>query len=271
MPPTGGARWIAGPERRTTRLTPEEGLADDAAIRAAGEFCRPPMFPTNNVPNNEGECRQIRPAPRLRRSFEVTKPVARARIYTSGLAYNDLSLNGTRTGGSVLDPGFTDYSRTVLYTTHDVTRLLRRGENVLASELGSGQFDNATRTWDWGWDIAEWRATPRLRLDLWITYTDGSEQLVELRRLLAREHRRARSATTATTSGRPTTRGARSPGWNRPGFDAAAGRPRGRSTRRPGHSAPSAQEPIRVVGERGLRARAPSRRRASSSTTSVRT
>ena len=37
--------WIAGPERRTTRLTPEEGVADDAEIRAAGEFCRPPRLP----------------------------------------------------------------------------------------------------------------------------------------------------------------------------------------------------------------------------------
>ena len=32
--------------------------------------------------------------------------------------------------------------------------------------LGSGHFDDAARTWDWGWEDAEWRATPRLRLDL---------------------------------------------------------------------------------------------------------
>lgn len=213
--------WIAGPERNTTRLTPEQGVADDAAIRAAGEFCRPPMFPTNNIPNNEGECRQIRPAPRLRKAFEVTKPVAKARVYSAGLAYNDLSLNGRRTASTVLDPGFSDYSRTVLYTTHDVTQLLRRGENVLATELGSGQFDNPTRTWDWGWDIAEWRATPRLRLDLWITYADGSEQVIS-----------SDPSWKASVAG-PTrydsfyvgeTYDARReiPGWDRPGFDAGA-------------------------------------------------
>ncbi len=241
--------WIAGPERLTTRLTPQEGQADDAAIRAAGEFCRPPMFPTNNVPNNEGECRQIRPAPRLRRSFDVTKPVARARIYTSGLAYNDLSLNGTRTGGSVLDPGFTDYSRTVLYTTHDVTRLLRRGENVLASELGSGQYDNATRTWDWGWDIAEWRATPRLRLDLWITYADGSEQLVSTddswRVSTAGPVRYDSYYVGETYDARREI-----PGWNRPGFDAAAW-PAARTVDAPaGALRAQRQEPIRVVATR---------------------
>ena len=78
----------------------------------------------------------------------------------------------------MLDPGFTDYSRTVLYTTRDVTALLRQGENVIAAELGSGHFDDAAKTWDWGWDVAQWRATPRLRLDLYIRFTDGSEQFV---------------------------------------------------------------------------------------------
>ena len=52
-------QWIAGPERRVTRLTPAEGVADDADIIAAGEFCRPPQWPTApNVP--------LIPATRLR-------------------------------------------------------------------------------------------------------------------------------------------------------------------------------------------------------------
>ena len=114
----------------------------------------------------------------LRKSFTVAKPVARARIYSSGLGYHDLSVNGTRASDSVLDPQFTDYSKTVLYTTADVTALLRQGENVLASELGAGKFDDAARTWDWGWHKAQWRATPRLRLDLYVTYTDGTEMVV---------------------------------------------------------------------------------------------
>ena len=57
----------------------------------------------------------------------------------------------------MLDPGFTDYTKTVLYTTHDVTALLRQGENVIAAMLGSGHFDDAARTWDWGWENAQWR------------------------------------------------------------------------------------------------------------------
>jgi alpha-L-rhamnosidase len=174
-------QWIAGPER-TRVLMSAEGEADDARIRAAGEFCRPVAWLTTGfaarVPNNQGECREVRPAPMLRKSFRITKPVAKARVYSSGLAYNLLTVNGTAASDSLLDPGFTNYGKTVLYTTQDVTTLLRPGENVIAAELGSGHFDDATRTWDWGWDEAEWRATPRLRLDLYVTYTDGSEDLV---------------------------------------------------------------------------------------------
>ena len=103
-------------------LTPEEGRADDARIRAAGELCRPVGWPTEGragqLRNDQGECREIRPTPMLRKSFEVEKPVARARVYSAGLAYNDLRINGEAASDSVLDPGFTDYGKTVLYTTH---------------------------------------------------------------------------------------------------------------------------------------------------------
>ncbi|HEX7979717.1 MAG TPA: family 78 glycoside hydrolase catalytic domain, partial [Gemmatimonadaceae bacterium] len=173
--------WIAGPERAKS-LTPEEGVADDARIRAAGEFCRPAAWPTVPLmrlrPSDQGECRELRPAPMLRRSFIVRKPVARARLYASGLGYGDFTLNGKRVSDRVLDPQFTDYTKTVLYTTTDVTSLVRRGENVVGAVLGSGKFDDAARTWDWGWEKAEWRATPRLRADLVITYTDGTTQTV---------------------------------------------------------------------------------------------
>jgi alpha-L-rhamnosidase len=127
-------QWITGPERGGP-LSVAEGAADDSLVRARGEFCRPPRWLTSGfaarlVPNNEGQCREIRPAPMLRRAFTVTKPIARARVYTSGLAYNDLRVNGAPASERVLDPGFTRYSETVLYTTHDVTSLVRQGENV---------------------------------------------------------------------------------------------------------------------------------------------
>jgi alpha-L-rhamnosidase len=217
--------WIAGPERGLGEPTPEQGALDDAGLREAGEFCRPTAWPTvslmTRVPNDQGECRELRPTPMLRKEFTVRGPVASARVYSAGLAYQDLSVNGTRTSAAVLDPSFTDYSRTVLYTTADVTSLLRPGRNVVACELGSGQFDGAARTWDWGWHKAQWRATPRLRLDLHIRYADGTAEVV-------RSDGSWRASTTGPTRydsyylGETYDARREVPGWRQPGFHDAA-------------------------------------------------
>jgi alpha-L-rhamnosidase len=246
-------RWIAGPERSLAR-TPADGLADDAQIRAAGELCRPTAWPTvplmRMVPNDQGECRELRPAPMLRRSFLVTKPIARARIYASGLGYADLSFNGASASDRVLDPQFTDFSKTVLYTTTDVTRLLRRGENVVGAILGSGKFDDAARTWDWGWDQAEWRGTPRLRMDLVVTYMDGSELVVASdstwRVSVDGPLRYDNYYLGETYDARREMRG-----WNEPSFDASRWAA-ARTVRPPaGVLRSEAAEPSRVVAVRG--------------------
>jgi alpha-L-rhamnosidase len=251
---------MAGEMDRRTRTVDgaahsEQGEADDAAILQSGEFCRPPLWPSegffpNVVPNNQGSCREIRPAPMLRTAFDVSRPVSQARIYTTGLAYHDLSLNGTRVSDAVLDPAFTDYSETVYYTTHDVTRLLLLGENVLAAELGSGQFDSATRTWDWGWDIAEWRGTPRLRLQLHLTYADGKEEVIgsdESWKVSVDGPTRFDSYYLGETYD------ARRDivGWREPGFDASAW-PHARLVDPPaGTIRAQPHEPIRIVDTRG--------------------
>jgi len=246
-------RWIAGPERPSVGSA-AEGEADDAAIRAAGELCRPVGWLTSGFAaarnkNDQGECRELRPAPMLRKSFTLEKPVRAARVYSSGLAYSALKLNGSAVSDSVLDPGFTDYSRTVLYTTHDVTALLKPGENVIASELGSGHFDDATRTWDWGWEKAQWRGIPRLRLDLHVTYADGTETVV------------SSDDTWKVSASGPTrydsyylgeTYDARREiaGWDRPGFDDSRWSAARIVEAPAGALRAQVQEPIRIVGTR---------------------
>lgn len=80
-----------------------------------------------------------KPAPRLRSEFDVTKPVARARLYASGLAYGVYFLNGRRVSENVLDPAITEYSDRAFYVTHDVTRLVRRGANAIGAELAAAR------------------------------------------------------------------------------------------------------------------------------------
>ncbi|MFU8852047.1 family 78 glycoside hydrolase catalytic domain [Micromonospora sp. SL1-18] len=114
-----------------------------------------------------------RPAPLLRRAFRLSKPVLRARLYASGLAYQVLHVNGRRVGNAVLDPGFTDYDQTVLYATYDVSDLLTVGENVLGAALGRGFFGMTTNN-VWRWHQPPWHGEPRLIARLVVEHPDGS-------------------------------------------------------------------------------------------------
>jgi alpha-L-rhamnosidase len=121
----------------------------------------------------QGEVVVERPAPTLRREFTLDKPVTSARLYIAGLAYYDAELNGRRVGTQVLDPGFTDYDDTVLYATHDVTRLLSRGANELEVTLGRG-FYGLTTPNVWNWHRAPWHGEPRLLAQLVVRHPDGT-------------------------------------------------------------------------------------------------
>lgn len=121
---------------------------------------------------------EVRPAPLLRRTFNLRGPVQRARVYVSGLGYYALSINGRPIGDRILDPAFTRYDRRVLYATHDVTSVLRAGRNAIGVILGTGWFNCHTRA-VWNFHQAPWRMSPRLLLQLHLEYADGkSETLV---------------------------------------------------------------------------------------------
>ncbi|MBX3464610.1 MAG: family 78 glycoside hydrolase catalytic domain [Planctomycetes bacterium] len=81
-----------------------------------------------------------RPAPLLRRAFRLDGTVRRARLYLAGLGYHVAWLNGARVGDHRLDPPWTAFDRVVPYAVHDVTALLRQGDNALAVLLGNGWY-----------------------------------------------------------------------------------------------------------------------------------
>ncbi len=76
----------------------------------------------------------------LRREFKVRPGLKRAVAVVCGLGQYELSFNGRKSGDAVLAPGWTKYDKTCLYDTHDVTRLLREGPNVIGIELGNGMY-----------------------------------------------------------------------------------------------------------------------------------
>ncbi len=108
-------QWIAGPERRGP-LSETRASADDGRFakptNSAGRFTGSRLALSAALKkNNQGECREIRPAPMFRKTFRVTKPVVGARLYATGLAYQDVAINGRATSNRLLEPAFTNYAR----------------------------------------------------------------------------------------------------------------------------------------------------------------
>ncbi len=120
---------------------------------------------------------QTAPSPVFRKSFSIDKTVRRATAYVTGVGYYELSLNGNKVGDHVLDPAFTRYDRSVLYSSYDVTQSIRQGANALGMMLGNGWYNMHTRaTWDF--DQAPWRGEPRMLLHLRIELADGSVRTI---------------------------------------------------------------------------------------------
>ncbi len=74
----------------------------------------------------------------LRKKFRLSAAAVRARVYITAAGYYELHINGHRVGHRVLDPAFTNYTKRVLYSTYDVTRWLKPGENAIGVMLGNG-------------------------------------------------------------------------------------------------------------------------------------
>ncbi len=152
--------------------------------------------------------------PLFRRSFRADKTVRQALVFISGLGHYELSLNGKKVGDRFLAPGWTDYRKTVLYNTYDVTELLENGENVLGVITGSG-FYNINRERYRKLVIAY--GMPKFILKLQITYDDGSREVV-----VSDENWRTAPSPILYTSiygGEDYDAGLEQEGWNAPGFD----------------------------------------------------
>ncbi|KAL4893748.1 bacterial alpha-L-rhamnosidase-domain-containing protein [Aspergillus ambiguus] len=78
----------------------------------------------------------------LRKSLRPSssKKPARVIILASGLGHFNLTVNGQSASPHVLDPGWTDYHKTVQYVGYDVTAKWNSGENVVGAHVGNGFY-----------------------------------------------------------------------------------------------------------------------------------
>ena len=121
------AKWIADPKpapaqdevvKAFTIYAPEVGATYEKARQLLwNHFPAPPYF---------------------RREFAVTGKILQARLYIAARGYVVPYLNGQRVGDRIMDPAFLPYDHHAHYVVHDVTALVREGQNAVGVLLGSG-------------------------------------------------------------------------------------------------------------------------------------
>jgi alpha-L-rhamnosidase len=119
----------------------------------------------------------LKPAPYFRRSFRISGEIKSARAYIAVAGLYELYINGQKAGNHRLDPAYTRFDRRILYLTHDVTSLIKNGENIVGVLLGNGWYNHQS-TAVWYFHEAPWRARPGFCMDIRIVYKDGSEETI---------------------------------------------------------------------------------------------
>ncbi|MBE8718273.1 family 78 glycoside hydrolase catalytic domain [Cellvibrio polysaccharolyticus] len=81
----------------------------------------------------------------LRKNFVVNKGLKSAVLHAVGLGTYDLHLNGSKLGEDLLSPGWTNFDKTALYSSWDITEQLQEGDNALGFMLGNGMYNVVPR------------------------------------------------------------------------------------------------------------------------------
>ncbi|WP_433696626.1 family 78 glycoside hydrolase catalytic domain [Nocardiopsis sp. CA-288880] len=135
---------LASRERRSVRVRVWGGgleapspwsapLEVEAGLLQAGDWRAGMVGPGDGLGGDE------RPV-LLRSGFTLPAPPRSARLYVTAHGAFEAEVNGVRVGDEVLAPGWTSYRSRLRYRTHDVTELLREGENVLGAHLADGWY-----------------------------------------------------------------------------------------------------------------------------------
>jgi len=78
----------------------------------------------------------------VRKALHLDRKPSRAIAFASGLGHFNFVCNGdpAAANGHVLDPGWTNYHRTVQFVAYDLSKILTQGENVLGAHIGNGFY-----------------------------------------------------------------------------------------------------------------------------------
>lgn len=111
-----------------------------------------------------------------RKEFSSKKKLKKAFVNLVGLGMYELYINGVKMGDQVLAPVPTDYRRSVLSNTFDVTEHIQTGKNAIGVVLGNGRFFTMRQNYkpqkinNFGF--------PKLLFQMDLIYDDGSVQTI---------------------------------------------------------------------------------------------
>jgi hypothetical protein len=179
----------------------------------------------------------------------------RAFVHVCGLGQYVLTLDGERVGEDWATPGWTQYSKTCLYDTYDVTRAFAGGggaAHCLALHVGGGMYDMRSDTR--GSQQTNSSGDRKAILELHLEYADGSREVLGTDS--SWRVRAGAETYCGVFGGEDFDARALDPRWNRVGFDDRAWErarevepPKGRL-----FGLSRAAPPIRTIETRGARA-----------------
>ena len=154
-----------GTERRVpsdaTWLARINDTAQWQPAQVIGPITTPLSIGTDRHSEVPGPNRIATDASLLRKDFELPSAIQSARLTITAIGAYQAFLNGKPVAPqNLLDPGFTDFHKRVLYQTYDVTSMLTTGDNTIAAVLGGG-WHGSPMTWAGTREYPEPRRPPR--------------------------------------------------------------------------------------------------------------
>jgi hypothetical protein len=217
-----GGDGTPGPWSKPARFT--TGLLAASDWTAKWIAAEPDRSASKQALENRGEMLSALPPPLpvFRRDFTLRGPVSSALLFVSGLGQYEVHLNGSDVTDTVLNPGWTNYRKTVPYDTYDVRGLLRSGANSFGVLLGNGMY-NVPGVKGRYTKFAGSYGQPKLLLQLELRYADGSsDRFVSDRSWLTHP---GPIAFSSTYGGEDFQAGALPEGWDHPGFQPRGWQP----------------------------------------------
>lgn len=112
----------------------------------------------------------------FRKEFSLDKKLERATMHIAGVGLYELYVNGEKVGDQVLAPVPTDYRKTIVYNSFDLTALLKESNNAIGVTLGNGRFYTMRQNYK-PYKIANF-GYPKMRLNLILEFADGTKQTI---------------------------------------------------------------------------------------------